>query len=561
MTRYTGQHRAIDIAADRATRADFVLPAGRLAVSPAAISASARMGTTATATFRVTNTGTAPATAQFAEEPGSFSLQNRSVAPRRLVAGHFSLASHVRAAARAGVAAATPYDPPWTPIADYPTPIMDEATVTDPNSGKVYSFGGFDGTGDIARAYVYDPDAHVWNPIAAMRYARERAAAAWINGKIYVVGGWDGTGATVAHLEVYDPASDTWSLGADAPTALAASGVAVHDARLYLIGGCDPVNCGHTEVQVYDPAANSWTAAAPYAEPTSWLACGTLYGHIDCAGGQTATGESTDAFGYDPNTDRWTRIASLPIDLAAMGYAVADNRLLVTGGVTQDETHLTNQGFGYDPDNDTWDALPNANQAVYRGSSTCGLYRVGGSTDGSAPIAGGEQLPGYGDCTGNFDVGWLSESTGSTTLAPGASATVTLTFDAGDASISQPGTYDAELAISTDTPYAQPPVDVSLAASPPTTWGKIAGTVRGRACDGTTAPLPGATVEIDGWAADYVLTTDAVGRYGLWLDKRNNPLTLIVAASGWQPWTTTARISAGQVKTDDFTLEPLRSCG
>ena len=73
--------------------------------------------------------------------------------------------------------------------------------------------------------------------------------------------------------------------------------------------------------------------------------------------------------------------------------------------------------------------------------------------------------------------------------------------------------------------------------------------------------MPGATVEIDGWAAGYVLSTDAVGRYGLWLDKRNNPLTLIVAASGWQPRTATARISAGQVKTADFTLEPLRSCG
>jgi N-acetylneuraminic acid mutarotase len=364
----------------------------------------------------------------------------------------------------------------------------------------------------------------------------------------------------VARTEIYDPATDTWSRGADVPTPLAASGVAVDNARLYLIGGCDAVNCGHADVQVYDPAADSWSTAARYAEPTAWLACGTLYGQIDCAGGQTTTGGTSDAFAYDPSTDRWTSIAPLPIDLAAMSYAVANNRLLVVGGATRNLQFVTNEGFSYDPDTDAWTALPNANVAVYRAASTCGLYTVGGSSDGSTPIVNGEQLPGLTDCDGNFDVGWLAESATTLTLAPGKSASVKLTFDGADASVTQPGRYDAELGVSTDTPYAQPPVVVTLTATPPKSWGKITGTVRGAACNGGTAPLAGAVVEVDGSDASYALVTDASGHYGLWLDKRNNPLTLIAAANGWQPQTAGVRIAALQVTTRDLTLKPIGAC-
>ena len=326
---------------------------------------------------------------------------------------------------------------------------------------------------------MYDPSTRAWTAIAPMRYARERASAAWINGRIYLVGGWDDTGATVPQLEIYNPASNNWSHGSNAPDPLAASGVAVADARLYLVGGCDRLNCGHDDVQVYDPAADSWRSVATYPEPTSWAGCGTLYGQLDCAGGETSTGETADAFAYDPQLNRWAPIASLPIDLSAMGYAVADHRLLLTGGITQHDSELTNQGFSYDPDNNEWTALPNANSSLYRAASACGLYTVGGSLGDATGVAQAEQLPGYSDCDGNFDVGWLSESTSTVTLAPGKSATITFTVDAGDASVAQPGDYSAELAFAADTPYAAPPVHVTLTATPPKTWGKLAGTVLG----------------------------------------------------------------------------------
>jgi hypothetical protein len=90
--------------------------------------------------------------------------------------------------------------------------------------------------------------------------------------------------------------------------------------------------------------------------------------------------------------------------------------------------------------------------------------------------------------------------------------------------------------------------------TPPKTWGKIAGTVTGIACGGVSKPLAGATVQIDTWAAHYTLRTDANGGYGLWLDRRNNPLDVIVAKDGYQPKYKQVKIVAGETTTVNWTL-------
>ena len=67
------------------------------------------------------------------------------------------------------------------------------------------------------------------------------------------------------------------------------------------------------------------------------------------------------------------------------------------------------------------------------------------------------------------------------------------------------------------------------------------GTVTGISCQGATAPLPGAVVQVDSWAHVVHLRTDAEGKYAYWLDRRNNPLTMIAAKDGWKPQTRTTR--------------------
>ena len=137
---------------------------------------------------------------------------------------------------------------------------------------------------------------------------------------------------------------------------------------------------------------------------------------------------------------------------------------------------------------------------------------------------------------------------------------MTVTLDASTPATNQPGTYKGLLTLQTNTPYQYSPVSVTMTVTPPSTWGKISGTVVGVRCDGSTVPLAGATVQIDTWAAHYTLKTDANGGYGLWLDRRNNPLSVIVAQDGWQPQVRQVKITAGATTTADFKLPTTNPC-
>jgi hypothetical protein len=411
-----------------------------------------------------------------------------------------------------------------------------------------------------AAGQVFDASTGRWSPLPANATPREKPAAAFVGGKLYVIGGWGNSGTPVPAMEIYDPATNAWTTGPSVPNAYAASGIAVVGGKIYVIGGCVDT-CGKNDVYAYDTAARSWSRVADYPLSTAWIACGGLSGNVYCAGGTNAAGDTKQGFSYDPGTDSWSPIADLPIDLWASGAAAANGKLFVSGGVTNGNTTLTNQGFAYDPTTKAWTEIANSNNAVYRGGSACGFYRVGGSTGGTAVTDKAEVLPGLDQCAeGAGDVTWLSEDPTKFTVAPGKSVTVTVTLDASVQAVAQPGTYAAALTFKTNTPYAVDAVDVKMNVQPPATWGKIAGTVTGVKCDGTSAPLAGATVQIDSWAQHYTLRTDANGKYALWLDERNSPIDVIAAKDGYQPKYKQYKITAGKTTTADWALKTAQAC-
>jgi N-acetylneuraminic acid mutarotase len=556
---YASQDVTVNVAANWATEGVFSLAAPRLTVNPTSVSKTVDWQGQASQTVTLKNTGTAPLTAKIGERSGTYQPAAKG-APLQKVKGDYAperFRPGKTAAKAAATSAAAPSAPPWTTTADYPSEIMDNAAASI--DGNVYSVGGVDGLDVSPKAYVYDPGAQAWKAIAGLSTAREAPEAAALEGKLYVFGGWDASGATVAKTEIYDPSSNTWTTGASNPKPYAGAGVSAVGGKIYLIGGCTS-SCGSRDVQVYDPAANSWSSAQAYPETTSWLGCGGIGDRLYCAGGTAGTSASKHAYAYDPASDSWSSVADMPIDLWSMGYSTANGQLLVSGGVTDGMTTLTNQGFVYDPVANAWTALPNSNNTLYRGGAACGFYKIGGSSGGFTAAKSTEMLPGYDQCSGTADVPWLSEDKTEVTLQPGATAEVTVSLNANVPQITQPGTYAAQVTVSARTPYGVSSIPVTFVVNPPKTWGKITGTVTGTGCTGTSAPLSGATVEIDSWSANYTLKTDKDGRYVLWLDTRNNPLTLIAAKDGWAPQTRSVKIAKLATTTADFTLKPDRTC-
>ena len=551
---YQSQSKTANVAGDSTTKLDFSLAAGNVTVTPGSVNKTVNWQGTTTQALTFNNTGGAPATVNLSEQPGGFTLLTKGGAPLNKVNGTFSpLSWHnkdgsLRKATGAAPANANPADAPWVSIADYPTTIQDNGTVVV--DGKIYSAFGYTGSVDTAAAYVYDPDAGTWAPVASAADTREKPAFAAINGLIYAAGGWGSNGSPDSKLEIYDPGSNSWTTGASDPTPFAGSGTAVLGGKMYIVGGCTASACGVNNVQVYDPASNSWSTAASYPEAVSWESCGAISGKLYCAGGVTDNGTLVHSYVYDPGADSWSPMADLPIDLWGSGYTAAEGLLLISGGVTNNNATITNQGFALDPAANTWTAIANSNNTEYRGGSACGFYKVGGSPGGlfATPITGAEVLPGNVDCAEVSDVPWLSENNTSFTIPAGGHVTVTVTLNANDPSVTQPGTYTAKLAVATDTPYSVPAVQVSMTVNPPKSWGKIAGTVTG-----PSGAIAGATIQINSGGSHFTLKTDKNGHYAFWLAAATH-VQVICSKDGFVPQVKSVTVKKGATTTVNFTM-------
>ena len=99
-------------------------------------------------------------------------------------------------------------------------------------------------------------------------------------------------------------------------------------------------------------------------------------GFIYCIGGQHGQEENQitqdDVHRYDPTTDTWTQIASLPGARSHIGAStfVMNNRILVIGGENAPEKPQRNV-YAYDPDADAWSTIGLLPAA--RSTSVCGV--------------------------------------------------------------------------------------------------------------------------------------------------------------------------------------------
>ncbi|MEU2251223.1 carboxypeptidase regulatory-like domain-containing protein [Streptomyces sp. NPDC019224] len=572
--RYTPRKATFAVAADEVTRHNFQLGAGHLTLNSSSVALSGRIGQTTapkslsdTVTFG--NDGTEPVHVKLEEsEAGSTPMAGKhgktpAGAPKTVLPADTSYAGPKAAPASAREKTQpeqqTPAAAPWTPMADYPKPVMDNAVAS--HGGKVYVIGGSNGSALYTDVSVYDSAGGAWSSAADLPEPLNGASAGFIGNTLYVAGGWNASGGTSKRTYAYHPADDSWTRVADMPAALSVAGTAVLEGRMYVVGGCTTGGCTPTSKAVYgyDAAADRWTTEPAYPSPVAFTACGGIGGEVVCAGGVNADANkpATATYAWVPGTATWTPRAALPVDAWGAASAVAGGRLQVMGGAVDNGKAVTNQGFSYDTATDQWTALPNSNNSVYRGGAACGIFKVGGTTGGFKPVVYGETLPGYDQCGG--DVAWLTEDTTEFDVAPGATVTVRITGDT--TGFTQPGDFAAVLGVGTDTPYALDGVAVTLHVDPPASWGKITGIV----ADSGGAPVSGAVVQICGqWTqrsgcgpVGYTLRTDAAGHYQLWLDRSLNSLAVQVAKDGFAPQFRIVRIQKGATTTADFGLAGL----
>ncbi len=475
---YAPATASLTIADNDFKQQSFALNAPKFTSNPASFTLHVMVNNQVTQTLTIDNIGTGAGVFQIlainAPAPGTAPGAGAG-APLHLIRGHFTPQSIVWVRTHGGATKMLAPRPlsvvphagtaAWASIANMPTALMDNAGAADSGTSLVYTLDGTNGTANVNSVYAYDPSADSWSTMANAPTATDSPAAVDINGKIYMANGWDAGGNPTAELDIYDTATDTWTTGTPNPVpAAGGSASAVLNGKMYVVGGCNNGNCASplTAVQVYDPATDSWSSAANYPQPVTFLMCGGIAGKLYCAGG-TASSAYATGYVYDPSADSWSPIANIPVasgtGLWASGYSTAQDKLLVSGGVTGGA--VTNAGYAYDSTSDSWSSLPNANDTLYRGAGACGFYRLGGS-NGSASVTSAEVLPGYSTC-GATKIPWLTVAPTTGTLAVGASANVTLTFD---------GTNQAEFTTSqaylqvAGSPYPAPIVPLTVTWDP-----------------------------------------------------------------------------------------------
>ncbi len=580
---YTPAHDDVGVAADAVTRHDWTLAAGRLTAKTTGVTVTQPFGGASTATVTVTNDGTSTVHATLGTQDGGFTpmaglsktvdsgaplVRVKVPAPKyplgltSIKPGKTAKAAPAKPAP-SGAAKKTP--PPvagtaWTSIANYPIPIMDNAMASF--GGKLYSVGGMN-TGGISSttdaSYVYDPRAQSWSPIAPLPVPLLGAGAAFIDGKMYVVGGITRSVRISTATYVYDPQGNSWARVADLPgNGTAGAGIAVLGGDLYVVGGYSPTLRPTSTVYRYDPRTGTWSKPAPYPLAIASEGCAGIAAQVVCANGQTGIDTTAATYRYQPATNTWTQGADSPYSAEGVGYAGSGGKLQIAGGlmIFGGGWYITNQAVQYDPVANLWSDLPRQANALENSGSACGLYQVGGDDETHTATDAGEVLPGYDQCGGTPS--WLSVPDTPLTLAPGQSATVTVTVNS--ASLSQPGDYTGGIWFDTDTPYVVTPVSVTDHVTPPASWAKLTGTVTD-ASDGT--PIDGATVQVctqyqtkkgSCGPTTFTLTTDANGHFQLWLSQSFSPLMVSAARDGYQPRARIVTLKSGTTSTVDFTL-------
>lgn len=207
-------------------------------------------------------------------------------------------------------------------------------------NGKVYVIGGFVASvhlGAMDKVFEYDPAADSWKALAPLPAPRGAPGVVALNGKIHAIGGRDPQLRTVSTHEVYDPATNKWTVAASLPIPRDHLGIAVLGGKIHVFGGRlgpTPERSGRHDV--YDPATDTWTTAAPLLTPRSAGVSFELNGKLVYAGGECKDPQTGTTFDeaevYDPATNRWTALPSLPIGRHAGAAIVVAGQAYVLGG-------------------------------------------------------------------------------------------------------------------------------------------------------------------------------------------------------------------------------------
>jgi len=288
----------------------------------------------------------------------------------------------------------TPPDATFTPFAPSPAqpaqkqepslPVAIEETGAAAVNGSLYVMGGFNAAGlSLSTTYVFDGSS--WHAGPQLPLGLDHPSATTLDGRLYIAGGHS-NGRDSARLFRLD--ADHWTELAPMHYARGGHALIAAQGKLYAVGG-NTARANVGPVESYDPATDTWTVVTSLPDPRNHLMGFVFGGQVCVAGGRSPTTARVDCF--DPAKSAWSSLPALPQPTSGGGAAAFNGGdVVVLGGQDASETRIVTQLTRYGP-GDAWsggetmlDPRHGFELATYEGRAwACG----GGSAPGLHPVA------------------------------------------------------------------------------------------------------------------------------------------------------------------------------
>jgi DNA-binding CsgD family transcriptional regulator/N-acetylneuraminic acid mutarotase len=244
----------------------------------------------------------------------------------------------------------TRYDPDqdvWSILKRKPTPVKFIQGVVI--GGKIYIPGGELASGEVSDVFeVYNLRTDTWEVGVNLPRGLSRYALVAFEGRLYLFGGWDGSQYSDKVYQ-YTPGIDdqdipgVWLEKSPLPLARGFLGAAVSGGKIYVMGGLDNTNQPVARTDIYTPALDDaeespWAEGMPLPEARARLGMTNVGDLLFVIGGVGADGPLNSNLQFFPAANLWQRIEN-PIreGVSDMGVVTISTQLFTLGGSLNDQ--------------------------------------------------------------------------------------------------------------------------------------------------------------------------------------------------------------------------------
>ena len=236
----------------------------------------------------------------------------------------------------------------WISVTDMPLAVTDIQAATI--GGKIYVPGGrFEDDRLSSELLIFDPGEDLWQTASPLPVSLSSYALTSFEGKLYLFGGWDGTGFVNLVFE-YDPTLDTWKEKTSMTPPRGWSGAAVSGGKIHVVGGYN----GEQSLDIHEvyspeqdnPGENPWNIMTPLPVGLSRFGIISVAEIIHIIGGSDSDDGVFHAFRYTPQNDQWQNFSTpFENEWTDMGGVGMGDKIYLFGG--QLENQLNRQLISY----------------------------------------------------------------------------------------------------------------------------------------------------------------------------------------------------------------------